>query len=783
MFKQGVVDPSNRLSSWSPLQDCCLYWEGVWCDDDRVVGLHLESYSNSETLRGEINFSSLLSLDFLEWLYLKYNDFERISMPSINNSVATHPHLRPNSSKLWELNLSYNTHLRIDNLHYLLSRLPSLTSLDLSGIHLPSATNWVQLLASLPLKELYLNECNLTSSVLSLEYANFSSLSILDLGLNDFTFGLPNWLFNLSKHLSYIGLSQCNFRGQLSDFSDFRHLHSLDLSNNKLKESIPDWIGQLDSLAVLDLSHNMFHGSFPSNLMNSSSLKYLDLSFNDLSGTLPKVLGPNESDGSIYVSEIFMSFNKFKGQLPRVSPTVHVLDLANNSFSGPLSSSLCHRSETYDYENPLGYLDLSNNYLTQELPDWLSNCTHLTDIFLGNNQLVGQVPLAMGSSLQYLRALDLQNNGFSGDIPWTFSKRASLVLINLEGNNFSGSIQTWMPQNVSVVKLRSNQFTGTIPPQLCTLPNLIVLDLANNKLSGSIPHCLSNITSFSSALDESYLLLDNHMFLLGYMKTDLHTKGQQLEYQKNLSLVRSIDLSANKLSGEISIQLFKLTMLKSLNLSNNHLIGEIPEQIGELKDLESLDFSHNHLHGNIPQSMCSLSFLSVLNLSDNNFSGQIPLGTQLQGFDAWSYTGNLELCVPPLQKNCTIPEKPNNREQVEGIDDDAFLKSLYLGMGVGFAVGFWVVCGSLFLNRAWRHAYFRFFDGMVDQIDVIVAIKLGRFHCMGICYCCRSVTKFSCLFKFKVTSHNNFYFYKHSSVLEWFQFSVSCILNEMHNAS
>ncbi|XP_028751949.1 receptor-like protein EIX2 [Neltuma alba] len=209
------------------------------------------------------------------------------------------------------------------------------------------------------------------------------------------------------------------------------------------------------------------------------------------------------------------------------------------------------------------------------------------------------------------------------------------------------------------------------------------------------------------------------------MKIDLHTKGQQLEFQKNLKLVRSIDLSVNKLSGEIPVHLFKLIELQSLNLSYNYLIGEIPEHIGEMKNLESLDLSHNNLHGNIPQSMSNLSFLSVLNLSYNHFRGQIPLGTQLQSFDAWTYAGNLELCGPPLQKNCTILD---NTEKVEENEDDGFLKSLYLGMGVGFAAGFWVVCGSLFLNRAWRHSYFRFFNAVVDRIYVTVAIRLHRFR-------------------------------------------------------
>ncbi|KAI9092775.1 hypothetical protein K1719_027572 [Acacia pycnantha] len=738
MFKEGVVDPSNRLSSWSSLQDCC-QWKGVLCDDNnRIFYIDLSSDNHSESFRGEINLSSLLALQFLESLYLVSNDFERISMPSTNNT-----HWFTNSSRLSSLSLSDNIHLHIDNLHYWLSLLPSLSYLNLSGIHLPSETNLGQSLALLPLETLDLHDCNLTtSSILSPEYANFSSLSSLDLGLNDLRYGLPHWLFNLSKELSYVSLSQCNLRGQIPDFSGYRDLGSLYLSNNKFRGSIPLWLGQLNILNELDLSNNLFNGSIPSNLVNASSLTSLNISFNDLSGTLPENLvqgffslldlSHNSISGDIsslllQSNNIFLSFNKFKGQLPRVSSRVHALDLAYNSFSGPLSSLLCF-SETD--QSGLEYLELSKNNLTQGLPGCWNNWTSLSYIYLGNNQLVGQVPSTMGSSLNNLKALDLHNNGFFGDIPWTFHNFTSLVLLNLAGNNFSGRIQTWMPQSVIVLKLRSNQFIGSIPSHLCSLSILTVLDLANNKFSGPIPHCLHNT---AASLDMKILenILSPGLYIMAasdkYMKIDLHTKGQPLEYDKNLKLVRSIDLSDNKLSGEIPIQLFNLTKLQFLNLSHNNLIGKISEQIGEMTNLESLDFSHNNLHGNIPQSMSGLSFLSVLDLSYNHFSGQIPLGTQLQSFDAQSYTGNPELCGPPLQKNCTLQEKPDNTKQVEGNGDDVFLKSMYLGMGVGFAVGFWVVCGSLFLNRKWRHAYFRFFDRVVDRIYVAIVIKLRRF--------------------------------------------------------
>ncbi|XP_028800313.1 receptor-like protein EIX1 [Neltuma alba] len=710
IFKQGVVDPSSRLSSWSTQQDCC-EWHGVLCDlsTRRVTNLFLQNQfqNGSESLGGEINLPSLLELEFLQTLDLSFNDFQRISMPSINTSALVHSHLPANFSKLYFLRLSHNDHLRIDNLHWL-SRLPSLTSLDLSGIHLPMEKNWVQSLASLHLERLYLRDCQLTSFILSIENANFSSLLFLDLGLNDFRHGLPKWLFNLSSDLYYIDLRQCNVRGQIPDFSAYRNLHILELSNNTLTGSIPDWLGQLARLTGLNLSMNWFHSSIPSSLGNLSTLSYLDISFNQLSGTLPKALeqtyvilglshnsiGGDISNLLLTSDFVLMSYNKFEGQLPRISSNVIALDLAYNSFSGSLSSLLCHTESDI---NSLLYLDTSNNFLSEELPACWSNWPRLSYIYLGSNKLAGEVPPSMGSSLLKLRSLDLHNNSFSGDIPWTFQTCTSLVLINLEGNNFAGTIPIWMQQSVAVLKLRSNQFVGNIPPEICNLSNLIVLDVANNKLSGSIPSCLHNLTSLVSGLLNNALISEGADLpvWVNYptpyeFKIDLNTKGQELKYEKNLKLVRSIDLSSNKLSGEIPVQLFGLNMLQSLNLSYNHLTGGISERIGEMKFLESLDFSHNSLHGNIPQSLSTLSFLSVLNLSYNYFIGQIPLGTQLQSFDVWSYTGNPELCGAPLQKKCTIERNPNNTIQLlEGNDDDTFLKSLYLGMGVGFAVGFW----------------------------------------------------------------------------------------------
>nr|CAD1821561.1 unnamed protein product [Ananas comosus var. bracteatus] len=65
-FKAGIIDTSNRLSSWAG-QDCCS-WRGVVCDNStgHVVKLNLlnkyncNANSSDCALRGEINPSLLV---------------------------------------------------------------------------------------------------------------------------------------------------------------------------------------------------------------------------------------------------------------------------------------------------------------------------------------------------------------------------------------------------------------------------------------------------------------------------------------------------------------------------------------------------------------------------------------------------------------------------------------------------------------------------------------------------------------------------------------------------
>ncbi|XP_010910331.1 uncharacterized protein [Elaeis guineensis] len=219
-------------------------------------------------------------------------------------------------------------------------------------------------------------------------------------------------------------------------------------------------------------------------------------------------------------------------------------------------------------------------------------------------------------------------------------------------------------------------------------------------------------------------------------KMQVTIKGIYIEYAILLPLVIVMDLSNNNLSGMIPEELTNLFGLVSLNLSENHLTGEITEKIGTLQQLESLDLSRNNFFGGIPSSIIDLTFLSYLNLSYNNLSGSIPIGNQLQTFiDPSIYVGNPDLCGFPLSQKCKDAKTNQGLNAVGGdeqndntMDEEGSeIKWLYMSMGLGFAVGFWIVFGSLLFDRKWREAYFQHIDQVFNVVYMALATIFTKF--------------------------------------------------------
>ncbi|XP_027939728.1 receptor-like protein EIX1 [Vigna unguiculata] len=477
-------------------------------------------------------------------------------------------------------------------------------------------------------------------------------------------------------------------------------LREVSLKNTNLGPTFPEWLYTQTTLEALDTSFSKLSSINADKFWSFvAKIRAINLSFNAISADLSNVT--LESEYAI------LACNNFRGTLPRISSNVFMINMANNSLSGPISPFLCHKSGK---KSALGYLDISINSLSGVIPNCWENWRSLTFLFIGNNRLEGEIPPSI-ELLNEIIVMDFNKNNLSGEFSLDLSNMKSLVFINLGHNSFSGVVPTKMPESMQVMILRSNQFSSNIPQQLCSLPSLIQLDLSQNKLVGSIPPCVCNVSS-----------MDGERRIRHFRFTfDLFWKGRELGY-RDIGLLRNLDLSSNNLSGEIPTELFGLTQLLFLNLSRNHLKGKIPIKIGGMKNLESLDLSNNHLSGTIPRTISNLTFLSYLNLSYNDFSGEIPLGTQLESFDAWSYVGNPKLCGLPLPKNCS-----NTHQRVGSGANNSQNESLYLGMVGGFVVGLWGVWGSLFINRAWRHKYFLMLNHVADWLYEVIVLKINHF--------------------------------------------------------
>ena len=77
-------------------------------------------------------------------------------------------------------------------------------------------------------------------------------------------------------------------------------------------------------------------------------------------------------------------------------------------------------------------------------------------------------------------------------------------------------------------------------------------------------------------------------------------KGRADEHRNFLGLVTNIDLSSNKLLGEMPREVTDLNGLNFLNSSHNQLIGHISQGIDNMGSLQSVDFSRNQLSAEIP---------------------------------------------------------------------------------------------------------------------------------------------------------------------------------------
>ncbi|KAH7841823.1 hypothetical protein Vadar_034716 [Vaccinium darrowii] len=641
------------------------------------------------------------------------------------------------------------------------TRFSSLEELDLTNNQLtgPFPTSFQQVLPNLSTLSL---SGNRISGMLP-NFTVFPSLVTLDLWNNSLNGTIDKSVGQLSR-LDYLGIAFNSMKGVVSEahFSNLSSLKHLDFSFNslifninsnwippfqldtirlvscKLGPDFPKWLRNQNNYSQLDISGAGISDVVPNWFWDlPPNLYYLNLSYNQMNGLVP--------DFSLQYSGypgIDLSSNRFEGQIPRLPSNVTSLNLSKNNFSGSISL-ICAITDSQ-----LNYLDLSSNQLSGRIPDCWEPFQVLGIINLANNTLSGKLPSSLGS-LSQLRALQLRDNNLSGELPESLKNCSGLIILDLGGNRFTGNIQPWIGTHFAeliILSLRSNKFYGNVPLGICQLNHIHILDFSQNDLSGNLPRCFDNFSALvhrddsmeeNIGLDYIEVRTGDNAYMWGtYLANALvQWKGQEREYGKNLGLLKMIDLSCNKLSGEIPQEIASLVELVSLNLSMNNFTGKIVQDIGQMKNLDSLDLSANRLSGKIPASLALLHFLGMLNLSNNNLSGKIPLSTQLQSFDPSAYSGNPQLCGDPLPNKCPGEEKgpeppliaTGNEKKIEEEDGDKLItQGFYISMGVGFAFGFWAIFGPMLLSSISGYACFKFLDKLTDWLYVMALVNLAR---------------------------------------------------------
>lgn len=508
---------------------------------------------------------------------------------------------------------------------------------------------------------------------------------LIHLDLTNIDFGgvqIPSFM-GLFSNLRYLSLNNTRFEGliphQLGNLSSLRHLVISNYRGSLYVDNL-HWLSSLSLLEYLHLSHVNLnkasdHWSFIINML--PNLKFLYLRFCKLSH-IPTLSFVNLTS----IIDFDIQGNNFHSYIPKWflnSSNLEYLNLGSCNFQGPIPHGARSLSS-------LKTLAISYNNLTSSLPKWLFGLNNLILLDLDENSLEGPIPCGF-QNMTSLKHLSLSSNHFGpGTLPDSVYHFSHLETLNLEGNNFGGVLSRAIGNLTSIIELdwSHNALEGKLPSSMGTLCNLVDIDLSNNKFGGLISEAFESLSA-------------------GCL----------------LNSLKSLSLSRNFFSGQITNQIAEFKTPEESPLSGNLLNGSFSESLICLPNLETLDISSNFLRGVVTEvHFASLTNLRALIASKNSLALRVGHN--------W---------IPPPHL-----ERIQLRSWNLGPQFPVWLKSLkFLGYidlsqtGISDTIPSWfwnVISSSVYLNLSHNQIYGEL-PGMLTVNNVLMMIYLGSNNLSG----------------------------------------------------
>ncbi|KAJ8552071.1 hypothetical protein K7X08_028514 [Anisodus acutangulus] len=360
-------------------------------------------------------------------------------------------------------------------------------------------------------------------------------------------------------------------------------------------------ISGLKMLKNLSVGNNQLSGKITEEVGLIMSLEYLDLSKNMFSGSITSKLTKLKN-----LVSLNLSLNSLDGSVPAGFTSLEklkYLDLHSNAFSSDIMLLL-------DSLGDVEYVDLSSNKFVGSLDLQVGNSSFVSSIQylnISHNNLAGELfPHDGMPYFDSLEVFDASDNQLTGAIP-SFNFVVSLRILRLRKNQLSGSLPEALLEGSSMIlselDLSQNQLAG--PVASISTANLKLLNLSYNQLSGPLPvkvgHC-------------AIIDLSNNRLT-----------GNVSRIQGWGNYIEVVVLSSNALTGTFPNQTSQFLRLTSLKISNNSLEGVLPTIFGTYLELKMIDLSINQLSGTLLPSLFNSAKLTYINVSFNKFTGSLPI--------------------------------------------------------------------------------------------------------------------------------------------------------------